>query len=191
MSEMKFFTGAVVTKDDSRCVTVIASTRDVDRQGDIIEVAGIDLRAFKANPVILRDHDPSRPVARASSIGVVAERLQAVAAFPAAGINPDSDQTLGLIRAGVLSGVSIGFIPKKTQPLGRGGLRITESELLEFSFVAIPANAAALIIERAAAASRQGRTEPRSMEEITAQRRASQAAARVRVRELLAQIDSE
>jgi len=43
-----------------------------------------------------------------------------------------------LVKAGAITGISVGFIPKKQKPRKGGGRTISELELLECSLVAIP-----------------------------------------------------
>jgi hypothetical protein len=69
--------------------------------------------------------------------------------FPPEGTTQKSDEYLRLMKTGVIDTVSIGFIPHKSEPLGRGGLRITDWSLLEISAVAIPANPSAIVTARA------------------------------------------
>jgi HK97 family phage major capsid protein len=55
-----------------------------------------------------------------------------------------------LVRQGILRAVSVGFQPKKIEPLGKNenGYRFVQSELLECSLVSVPANANALAIAK-------------------------------------------
>lgn len=135
-----------------RQVRVICSTSDVDRMGETVMQAGIDLKAFNTNPVILWQHDPAQPIARAVEIGVQDGVLKAVAQFPPAGASPKADEIYSLICADVVRGVSIGFDPKTMRPAdGKTpyGPQIYDSvELVEFSFVSIPAIRGALVLEK-------------------------------------------
>jgi HK97 family phage prohead protease len=145
-----------VTKDasgaDVRPVRVIVSTANVDRMGDIIVQDGIDLTGYKANPIVLWGHDPDCPVARAPDVAVVGGKLTATALFPVEGADEEADYVYGKIKAGIVNAASIGFNPLEYQPLDPkqpwGGLKFTKSEMLEFSFVSIPANKDCIIIGR-------------------------------------------
>jgi HK97 family phage prohead protease len=129
------------------------STSSADRVGDVIVQDGIDLTQYRKNPVVLWGHDHDRPIARCVDIAVAGGKLMATAQFPPAGADSDSDRVYGKIRAGIVNSVSVGFIPKEFEPVDRrdpgSGYRFTKSELLEFSFVAVPMNADAVVIGRA------------------------------------------
>ncbi|ESY58299.1 MULTISPECIES: HK97 family phage prohead protease [unclassified Mesorhizobium] len=137
-----------------RQVRAIVSTGEVDRMGDIIDQAGIKLDAFRRSPTVLWQHDADHPIAKALSIGLEGGKLVALVEFPAEGISAKSDEVYGLIKAGVINSTSIGFVPLKSVPLNPakpyGGQRFTSSEMLEFSFVSVPANSSALITGRSA-----------------------------------------
>lgn len=135
-----------------RQVRVICSTPEVDRMGETVMQAGIQLGPFKLNPVILWQHDPCQPIARALEIAVQDGCLQAVAQFPPAGASAKSDEIYNLILADVIRGVSIGFDPMAMDPADpanpRGPQIYKACELVEFSFVSIPALRTALVLEK-------------------------------------------
>lgn len=137
---------------DGRKIKCVVSTPSVDRAGDIIEVEGIDLANYKANPVVLLQHDPNRPIARCSEIRLEGNKLVAEAIFPEPGISADADRVYGLIQAGILGAVSIGALPKEWAFINDkrpwDGTKYIRSEMLEFSIVALPMNAEALIVGR-------------------------------------------
>jgi HK97 family phage prohead protease len=141
----KFAAGGAALPD--RTIIAIASDATLDRTGDIMVASGCDATAYKHNPVVLRDHDPTRPVGTASVIAK-SGRLEAVVKFAPQGISETADETYALVKAGVLNGVSIGFRPIESEPLSRGGVKFTKWELLEISIVAVPANPSALIVQR-------------------------------------------
>ena len=65
MLNRKFLTSQTdVTGRTERQVRVIASTPTLDRMGDVVVAEGIRLTAYRANPVILWNHDPGSPIAR-------------------------------------------------------------------------------------------------------------------------------
>lgn len=148
----KLLDSASLTLADQRQVTVICSTGDPDRTGDIIVQNGIDLTAYRKNPVVLWGHSADVPIARAIDINVKAGKLQATVQFPPEGEDEDSDWVYGKIKAGIVNATSVGFIPRDYEPLNPkepwSGYKFKTSELLEFSFVSIPANSGCLIVGR-------------------------------------------
>ena len=149
--QRKFFPTA--TQSDGlgdRQVRVVVSTPDVDRAGDIVVPGGIDLSSYKSNPVVLWNHDPSCPVARCIDIAVKGDAVEALVQFPPEGDDPEADRLYKRVKNGVVNATSIGFNPTQAEPIKGGGLKYLVCDLMEFSFVAIPANADALIVERRA-----------------------------------------
>jgi HK97 family phage prohead protease len=136
----------------NRQVRVVASTPTVDRDGDRITPGAFNLATYRKNPVILRQHDPKRPIARASSVDVVDGKLRAVIQFPQPGISQDSDETYELVKAGILNGISVGFRAEKVSfpnDLPAPGMQVDKADLLEISIVSVPSNPEATIVERA------------------------------------------
>lgn len=154
MSMQRKFLSATTKADGlgDRQVRVIVSTPDVDRAGDIVVPEGVDLTAYKANPVVLWNHNADMAIARCVEIGVVAGGLQALVQFPPAGDDPEADKIYSRIKNGVVNAASIGFNPTKAEPIKGGGWKFLASEMLEFSFVTVPANSKAAIVERNTAA---------------------------------------
>lgn len=142
--------GDVALADDECLVTVCTSNLALD--DDVWVMEGIDLSRFLAHPVALRDHDMTQPVARASDLEVTPQKITARATFPPPGISPKADETRGLVKAGIITGVSAGIIPLESEPLDprnpRGGRRITRSILIEFSFVSVPSDAVSGVTAR-------------------------------------------
>jgi len=132
---------AGVNADDCE-VTVCTSSLALD--DDIWVMAGIDLSRYQAHPVVLRDHDMTQPVARASNLKVTPQKITARATFAPEGVSAKADETRGLVKSGFLTGVSASIIPLESELLDprnpRGGLRITRSILVEFSFVSVPSD---------------------------------------------------
>jgi HK97 family phage prohead protease len=116
--------------------------------GDILEPWGAELDDFRRNPICLAQHDVNRPVARCTSIKVDGDKIPALIEFPAEGVSELADEYCRLYKSGILSAVSVGFVPIDWQPLPRGGRRYTSWTMLELSLVSLPANPHALVIER-------------------------------------------
>ena len=139
-----------MSEEDNRKVKVVISTEAVDRDGDSMSLAGIDTSYYQKNPVVLWNHNHGVPIAKAENLKVENGKMIADAVFPEKGVSPRSDEIYGLIRAGVINTASIGFMPKDFDRMPDGVWKVTKSELMEFSFVSIPSNREAVIIERAA-----------------------------------------
>src|SRR5215472_9897127 len=81
-----------------------------------------------------------------------ADALEAQVDFAPQGVSDIADQVCGLVKAGVINAVSIGSQPLDQEPLDprdrRAGTKISRSELLECSFVALPADRNAIVLER-------------------------------------------
>jgi hypothetical protein len=134
---------------DNGTFDVIISTEDVDRAGEIVRQNGWELTNYKNNPIVLWGHDYySLPIGICTdtyiteSHGVPA--LGAKGVFFPAEINPLAQQVRRMYDYGIKSGfpvgttTSVGFIPKDFDGDNRN--IITKAELLEFSFVPVPAN---------------------------------------------------
>jgi HK97 family phage prohead protease len=133
---------------DSGTFEVIASTADRDRQGDVVRQEGWDLTFYRMNPVVLWAHDYSQlPIGVCTSIEVVNGRLLAKGKFAPEDCNPFAQQVRRLYDAGMVKTTSVGFIPREFAQDSRE--EITKAELLEFSFVPVPANPYALTMRQA------------------------------------------
>lgn len=131
------------------------STEDPDRDGDVILADGVDVGAYMKNPVIPFGHnyyDPEAVVAKTLQAEKIPGRgVKLVFQFVKRGISKSADLVHDLWANGFLNAMSIGFIPKTSQPrtdnngerLARGYL-FTSVEMLEGSIVTVPSNAAAL-----------------------------------------------
>src|SRR5277367_4518701 len=136
-------------KDDNGTFDVIISTEDLDRAGEIVRQNGWEMANYKNNPIVLWGHDYySLP------IGVCLETYKTeVHGVPATGakgvfypseINPLAQQVRRMYEFGVKNNIgvgcttSVGFIPKEFDESNQRV--ITRAELLEFSFVPVPAN---------------------------------------------------
>lgn len=150
--QRKAFVAGTETLSDKRQVRVICSTSAIDRSGDIVVQEGIDLTSYRANPVVLLDHNYSQRVARCVEIGIEGGNLTALVEFPPEGELPLSDRTRLEVKHGLLNAVSIGFMVIESEPMDKskpkGPQKIIRCDLAEFSFVGVPANPGALVVER-------------------------------------------
>jgi HK97 family phage prohead protease len=150
----KDLVGAVVADSGlgERQIKVVVSTPTPDRVRDIVVPEGGDFGNYQRNPIVLRQHDPSKPVGTAV-VEVKSGRVEALITFAPVGASAVADETCALCKSGVLSTVSAGFSVLDEEPIKGGGFRIKKWELLEISIVTIPANPDAVTIERSASPS--------------------------------------
>jgi HK97 family phage major capsid protein/HK97 family phage prohead protease len=125
----------------------IATTPEVDRQGDIVEPLGAKLR----NPTpLLLYHDQERPVGEVrfgkptkNGIPFTAEVFKT---DEPGTVRDRLDEAWHSVKLGLLKAVSIGFNPiDEAMERIKTGWRFLEWEMLELSLVVVPANASATI----------------------------------------------
>jgi len=139
--------------EDERTFWAVASTDQVDRQGDSIDPAGWLLNNFLKNPVIPWAHDYNRPpVAKALLVKVQGGSLVFQAQFPRPEEYAFADTIFKLYRGGYLRAFSVGFSPLDSQVATHEingklvtGTRFLKQELYEISCVTLPANPEALV----------------------------------------------
>lgn len=153
---IKQFVKAAPTEDENEGqMSFIASTDRADRYGDVIDQRGWNLDDYKANPIVLLNHDhQSLPIGR-GNVRTTDAGLVIDVEFDMA--DPKSAEIAGKATRGFMSAVSVGFAPKKSIARAdlpeshfayskSGGQYFEQAELLEVSIVTIPANADAVAI---------------------------------------------
>jgi HK97 family phage major capsid protein/HK97 family phage prohead protease len=130
-----------------RMISGIASTPELDRQGDIFDPAGATFR----NPVpLLLHHDERQPVGTAY-LAVTPAGITFDATFPyveePGPLKARIDDAWQCLKADLVSGASIGFriLAGGVQYLKSGARKLVKTEICELSLVTIPANASATI----------------------------------------------
>lgn len=134
-------------------------TRDIDRHGTIIEPAGVDMTAFRANPVFLWMHDsgggevtppPDVVIGRVTNFDQSVDALDIEVEF-----DDDGDGLAATcfrkVKDGFLRMVSIGcnVLEEETVQIGTHKVPVyTRTELLECSLVIIGSNRGALKLDR-------------------------------------------
>src|SRR6187402_2718313 len=131
-----------------RTFSGIASTPELDRQGDSFDPAGA---TFRESLPLLFHHDPKQPIGRVTltrtAAGILFEATIPEVDEPGP-LKTRVDEAWQSIKAGVITGVSIGYriLEGGLERLASGARRITKSEICELSLVTIPANASASIL---------------------------------------------
>lgn len=125
---------------------VVASTEHRDRHGEVVKQDGWDLKNYKKNPIILWGHDYrslDAVVGVATDIKIEDKKMIIKGVFA----STDSGQKLRkLYDDGIIKTVSVGFIAKERNDENPD--EIEKAELLELSFVSVPANPNALSLAK-------------------------------------------
>jgi HK97 family phage prohead protease len=160
MTTMQHKTLTATTAKTAKGFSAIVTTETIDRDGEVLVPGGMNSKNYEANPVLLWMHDPAKPIGKC--VGIKRGTYDVAMSFEFAQ-KPDGwkgdwepDYIAGLVGAGVLNAVSVGF-----RPIEGGYRRATKGdvdkygqdvrgvfskwELLEVSLVSIPANQEALI----------------------------------------------
>jgi HK97 family phage prohead protease len=122
-----------------------ASDGKVDRDRDIVNVDGIDLSAYRLNPIWHADHNYSKPIGRSVEIEKRNGKLVGVMEL-GLGIYPDADFVGKALAANMLKGCSIGFDPVTWRfNEQRDGIDFYAVSLREISTCSVQANYGSVI----------------------------------------------
>lgn len=143
----KTFSAEIERKSDTGGRIVI-STATVDRDNDRVLPTGAILDNYTKNPVVMWGHSYGAPadlIGRAVNLEVGVDGITADFELRPAANEADPQNIVRLLwEGGWVRTASIGFRPIAAQANEYGGKDFTAWELLEFSLVPVPANAAAL-----------------------------------------------
>jgi HK97 family phage prohead protease len=147
-----------------RTVEGIASVPSVDRQGDIVESKGVRWRKdASGRPDVpwLYQHRHDSPIGRVEWLQAKPDGLRFKARMPKVDepgpLKDRLDTAFQEIAAGLVRGISLGFMPLKAEPI-ETGWRFKEISLYEISSVTIPAceEACVEVVKRYDEAARRG-----------------------------------
>lgn len=160
--------------NNARVLRFVASTEDIDRDGDSISVGGWNLGEIKRNPVFAWSHNYQNPtIGKIVNIetDLIKKELVCDVQFPtleelAPTGDPDEHakfiQTIfSLYKGGYLNAVSVGCSYDESSPNMTNGYNVTRATLLEISGCVLPSNANALRI-----ASSKGNIEKKSLDMV-------------------------
>lgn len=127
---------------------IVGSSNVLDRQGEIIDQGGWDIKNFQKNPVILWGHNvrgDRPPIGKALKVWKDGEGKGQKLMFKVQFDLQDSfaAEIYRKVKDGFVNTVSVGFMPME-----REDNRYTKAELLELSFVPVPANPEAVVVMR-------------------------------------------
>lgn len=128
-------------------MTATISSNAKDRQGEVLEPKGVDLKNYLKNPVVLWAHDYSLPpIGKALWVRRDGDTVVSKVQFAK---TPFAQEIFQLFKEGFLKAFSVGFMPKEwTDGDGQKTPYRTYSkwEMLEYSAVPVPANPEAIAL---------------------------------------------
>lgn len=132
--------------EDKRQIEGIASTPALDKVKDIVEPLGL---TFDPDTPLMLNHDHSQPVGTVKFGTPTAKGLPFTATIAKVDeegtVKQRTDEAWHSVKAKLIKGVSIGFIPSEYEPIEKGGVRFTKAHVHELSLTAIPCNPEAMI----------------------------------------------
>jgi len=128
--------GYVIEVKEDVIVGAVASTGSMDRDEEVLDPKGWDLKNFKQAPRLLWAHDARQlPIGKITKIGINNKGALIFDAKFADKENDFAKKVKDLMKGGFLNTFSVGF-----KPLERDGNKYVKQELLEISVVNVPAN---------------------------------------------------
>jgi len=134
---------------DGERTTIQFMTEDVARDGMVLDADGMDLSAYRENPVVLWQHgrDQRRgkqPIAKTVDIERNGDGYLATIEWYD---DEFSQRIKDQVKRGYLNAASVGW---RTEDIARGESppRVSESDMTEFSIVSVPTDTGALVEER-------------------------------------------
>jgi len=139
METRRLFVQLKSVDTEQRIIEGMASSSSTDRMGDIVEPRGAK---FKLPLRLLWQHDKDMPLGDVIEAKVTDAGIR-IRAKIAKDVVPYIEEKWALIKAGLVTGLSIGFRPIEYEPIKDSktfGMRFKEWEWLELSAVTIAAN---------------------------------------------------
>jgi len=133
-----------------RTLEFVGSTEDIDRDGEVVEVAGWKLDNYMKNPVFMWVHDYKEPpIGKALKVWKRDGQLKFNIEFAPKETYEFADTIYKLYKGGFLNATSVGFIPDLDSIVEGDGIKTPrktykKQELLELSGVPIPSQVNAL-----------------------------------------------
>lgn len=146
--ERKVFISDIKGIDEKEMtMTATISSNAKDRQGEVLEPKGVDLKNYLKNPVVLWAHDYSLPpIGKALWVRRDGDTVISKVQFAK---TPFAQEIFQLFKEGFLKAFSVGFMPKQWED-GDGQKTpyrtYTKWEMLEYSAVPVPANPEAIAL---------------------------------------------
>lgn len=142
--------------EEKGIIEFICSTEQVDYDGDLVKLAGMDLKKIMKNRSLLYSHEQRElPIGRILKMWIEGNKLKGKAEL-ANKIDPFASLVLKFVKGGFLNNMSISFLPdwdsveyKEDKKTGKRVQIIHKSTLLEVSIVNIGCNTGTSITAKA------------------------------------------
>lgn len=128
---------------------VVITSDAMDRQGEILLPEGMKYDNYMKNPIVLFGHDQweiESIVGKCTNLELVDNKWIAKGVFVGEDVNPKAQMLRKMYDQGFIRTTSVGLKPLIRDTTNRNIIR--EWELLEFSFVPVPANPEALRLSK-------------------------------------------
>lgn len=148
LMQKQTFATVVQARGDEPSITI--STIALDRDQDSIVPEGVDLAAYRRNPVIGFQHFRTDPLPVGATTRIEVAPGQGIRArWKWLEGDPLATRVRNAFEQGVLRAASVGFLPTEWTDLREtGGRRYTKWQLLEWSLVGVPSNPEAVRVLR-------------------------------------------
>jgi HK97 family phage prohead protease len=113
----------------------------VDRDDETVNTDNIDVTSYEKNPILIFNHDFSRPIGRITKITKDYKGLYVEAEVHRL---HGEEAAYEAVKKGLLKSFSIGFVPKEYDILAGDIVQITSAELVEISLAPVQSNPEAL-----------------------------------------------
>lgn len=139
--------------EDDELDRATITTTNKDRHGDIVVTSGIDIDPFMTTRTVMYQHGRdvvfgSLPIGNATEVKRHRSSLEATWKWATEAQNPKAQLVKEQWRSNFINATSIGFLIREAEPIDDEenknswfpALKITKSELVEFSVVNVPSN---------------------------------------------------
>jgi HK97 family phage prohead protease len=136
--------------EKSRVVKTIITGPEKDRYGDTVNNEGWDFKNYEKNPVVLWAHSQrDAPIARSLELKQKRKLWESTDEFATAEQNPFAETIFQLVKGKFVNATSVGFLPTDFDfDDETWTFDFKKQELLEHSFVPVPAYPKALVTAR-------------------------------------------
>lgn len=139
--------------NDGGNIRVSISKEIADRDGEVVDLKGLNIENFKKNPIMIWNHrmtdgDVEDVIGRLEDLVLTKDvsGINMLVGNPKFADHPKAQYLKKMVQDGIISTLSIGFGVEERDSLNQS--RISKSELYEVSWVIVPANTEARVLSK-------------------------------------------